>query len=155
MDVIAQAVVCSTKSGDARAVTEARRWDHAALRARMDRQREQRGAAVFIVVLVIMMLTGLGIYAVRSSSLTNRAAGYGRQMTQTHYVADYAVALLVASMDREAENHANLMQGNLVNNPDKGYLAYSKLLRPTCARYSYNWLQGRVAKHNSKQLLFQ
>jgi hypothetical protein len=155
MDVRNKAAQVGADASNVAGKSGSRRSCHGLLKVRIRHHQTQRGAAVFIVVLVIMMLTGLGLYAVRSASLTNRAAGYGRQMTQTHYVADYAVSLLVSSMDKEAENHANLMQGVMVANPDQGCLAYSKLLRPTCARYSYGWLQGRVAKHNSKQLLFQ
>ena len=46
----------------------------------------ERGAAVFVVVLVLTLLSALGLFAVRSATSTNLSAGYSRQMTQTHYM---------------------------------------------------------------------
>ncbi len=53
-------------------------------------QRGERGAAVFIVVMVIALLTAIGIVAARTASLVDTAAGYDRQATQTMYLAAYA-----------------------------------------------------------------
>lgn len=50
----------------------------------------QRGAAVFIVVMVITLLTAIGVFAIRSSSLVDQAAGYDRQGLQTAYLTEYA-----------------------------------------------------------------
>jgi hypothetical protein len=65
------------------------------------RRRSQRGAAVFIVVLVITMLTGIGVFAVRSAITATTASGYDRQMTQTHYISDYAVLTTAAELSTE------------------------------------------------------
>ncbi len=62
------------------------------------RRREQRGAAVFVVVLVITLLTALGTFAVKNATLSNKASGYNRQLTQTHYVTDLAVVATVADL---------------------------------------------------------
>jgi len=53
--------------------------------------RNERGAAVFIVVMVMTLLTALGIFAVRSASLADVAAGYDREGAQAALVAEYAV----------------------------------------------------------------
>jgi hypothetical protein len=50
----------------------------------------QRGAAVFIVVLAITLLTAIGVFAVRTATLVSSAAGYDRQSVQSHYVSEYA-----------------------------------------------------------------
>jgi hypothetical protein len=50
----------------------------------------QRGAAVFIVVMVLTLLTAVGIFAVRSASLADVAAGYDRDAAQASLVAQYA-----------------------------------------------------------------
>ena len=52
--------------------------------------RSQRGAAVFIVVMVLTLLTAVGIFAVRSASLADIAAGYDREAAQASLVAQYA-----------------------------------------------------------------
>lgn len=53
-------------------------------------RRSERGAAVFIVLLVITLLTAVGIFAARSASLVDQAAGFNRQLVQTQYLTDYA-----------------------------------------------------------------
>ncbi len=62
---------------------------HPAL-CRWKRRRAQRGAAIFIVVMAIVLLTGIGIFAVRTASMVDVAAGYERQATQTHHLSEYA-----------------------------------------------------------------
>jgi hypothetical protein len=60
------------------------------------RSRE-RGATLFVVVLAITMLTGVGLYTVHASSLAARAAGNGRQASQADRVAELnALAFLSA-----------------------------------------------------------
>jgi len=51
---------------------------------------QQRGAAVFVVVMVVTLLTAIGIFAVRSASLVNVASGHARQGMQTRLLAEYA-----------------------------------------------------------------
>ena len=53
----------------------------------------QRGAAVFVVVMVVTLLTAIGIFAVRSASLVNVASGHARQGMQTRLLAEYATRI--------------------------------------------------------------
>lgn len=53
-------------------------------------RRSERGAAVFVVLLVVTLLTAIGIFAARSASLVNQAAGFDRQLVQTQYLTEYA-----------------------------------------------------------------
>ena len=62
---------------------------------RRTRQAE-RGAAVFIVVMVLTLLTAVGLFAVRSASLADLAAGYDREGAQAALVAEYAVTASAA-----------------------------------------------------------
>ena len=58
------------------------------VRRRAFKQRKaERGTALFVVVLAITMLTGIGLYAVHSSSLLARAAGNEREALETAYIA--------------------------------------------------------------------
>ena len=59
----------------------------------------ERGATVFVVVLLITMLLGIGMFAARSASLAQSSSGHERQMTQAQYVADYGVAFSKALLD--------------------------------------------------------
>jgi hypothetical protein len=60
------------------------------------RLQRQRGAAVFIVVMVLTLLTAVGIFAVRSASMADVAAGYDREAAQASLVAQYATTATAA-----------------------------------------------------------
>ena len=71
----------------------------------------ERGAAVFIVVMVLTLLTAVGLFAVRSASLADVAAGYDREGAQAALVAEYAISASAAYLANDP--------GTVV----KGYLA--------------------------------
>lgn len=60
-----------------------------ALAAYMAR-RDQRGAAVFMVVMVITLVSAIGVFSMRSASLVDLASGYNRQNVQAAFMAEYA-----------------------------------------------------------------
>ena len=62
------------------------------------RSPDERGAAVFVVVLAITLLTAIGVFAVRNASLVEQAAGYGRQASQTAYLTEYAARAVAAEV---------------------------------------------------------
>src|ERR1700720_2843853 len=66
--------------------------------ARRSTRASERGAAVFVVLLVIVMLTGIGVFATRAAALATQASGFERQMTQTHYLTEYAVLVTAAEL---------------------------------------------------------
>jgi hypothetical protein len=51
------------------------------------RARGERGATLFVVVLAITLLTGIGLYTVHSTGLVAQASGNGRQSLQTAHLA--------------------------------------------------------------------
>ena len=57
----------------------------------LGRRPSERGAAVFVVVMVLSMLTAIGIFAIRAASMAGAASGYDRQNTQNHYVGEYGL----------------------------------------------------------------
>ena len=59
-------------------------------------RQAQRGAAVFIVVMVLTLLTAVGIFAVRSAGMADLAAGYDREGAQATLVAEYAITASAA-----------------------------------------------------------
>jgi len=56
--------------------------------SRSRRRSGERGATLFVVVLAMTMLAGVGMYTVHAASLSERAAGNGRQATQADQVAE-------------------------------------------------------------------
>jgi hypothetical protein len=104
-------------------------------------RKRERGAAVFVVVLVITLLTGLGVYAVRSAGIANAASGYNRQMTQVHFVSDFAIqsAVAVIAGNPEAAKTMMMRGPDLTGiNPDGKCVAWDDLEDPTCYRLSYD-----------------
>jgi hypothetical protein len=62
------------------------------------RRAGERGAAIFIVVMVMTMLTAIGIFAIRAASLGSSTSGYDRQNTQNHYVGEYGMLSVVSEL---------------------------------------------------------
>jgi len=58
----------------------------------------QRGAAIFIVVMVMNLLTAIGVFAVRAAGMGTATAGYDRQNTQNHYVGEYGMLSVVSEL---------------------------------------------------------
>lgn len=65
-------------------------------------RQHQRGAAVFIVMMVVTLLTAVGIFAVRSASLVDVATGYNRQSLQTQFISDYGIMLTTHELSTES-----------------------------------------------------
>lgn len=59
------------------------------VRRRHFRSRSQRGAAVFVVVLAVTMLSAVGLFAAHSATLVDLATGYARLARQTQHLAEY------------------------------------------------------------------
>jgi hypothetical protein len=82
----------------------ARHRDELAVLLRRARQRrEQRGAAVFLVVMVMTIAAAIGIFSMHSASLTDLAVGYSRQSTQAALIADYAARVTANYVERNPE----------------------------------------------------
>lgn len=119
------------------------------------RAGRQRGAAILVVMLVFAALSALGLFAVRSASLTDLAAGYDREMTQTHFIGDYAVYALAADIAIDPTKHAALMEKKPPANYEcVGYVnEFNAGLKPTCARYELSDLELPVTARNSSARL--
>lgn len=56
---------------------------------RAPRRTGERGAAIFIVLMITTLLTAIGVFAVRTSSLVERAVGFARKGSQAFYVGEF------------------------------------------------------------------
>jgi hypothetical protein len=94
----------------------------AAIWSRCSRRRDERGAAVFMVVMVLTLISAIGVFSMRSASLVDLASGYNRQNVQAGFIAEYAARAaatyigdnesLVESTDRVAGCAPNLLSAN-------------------------------------------
>lgn len=57
------------------------------------RRTAERGATLFVVVLVFTLLFGIGAFAARSAHLATASSGFARQQTQVRYVAEYGMMM--------------------------------------------------------------
>ena len=106
------------------------------------RRAGARGAAVFVVVLVITMLTTIGLFAARSASLSTAASGHGRQMTQTHYMTEYAMLGALSELSTERrEGYIKLMTRNDFRD-DCATLVSENVSNRTCYTFSYGSLEN-------------
>jgi hypothetical protein len=110
----------------------------------------QRGAAVFVVVLVVTLLSALGLFALRSATLTNLSAGYSRQMMQTHYMSEYAMTLMAAELGGPArQNYADEMWSGKHVAECVGGAGGGALSNSTCYPVFYTDVESRVQGYNS------
>jgi hypothetical protein len=70
---------------------------------------QERGAAIFIVVMVIALLTAVGLFAARAASLTDTAAGFDRQSLQTLALAEYAGKAGTAQIGSTPSGYINMI----------------------------------------------
>jgi hypothetical protein len=64
------------------------------------RSRE-RGATLFVVVLAITLLTGVGLYSLHSSALVARASGNQREARQTTYLAELGTLAMLSDTSQD------------------------------------------------------
>jgi hypothetical protein len=121
----------------------------------LDRSRRRagaRGAAVMVVVLVITLLLGIGVFAARSATIGTTASGSERQMTQTHYMTEYAMLLAIAKLTPDAAGQSS-PQSYLQRASDSTFGDYGKcmaqasLTRPTCYRLSFDEIQTQFVNN--------
>lgn len=73
----------------------------------------ERGATIFVVVLAITLLTGIGLFTVHSSSLLARAAGNQREATQTAYLAELGTLATLSAIGSSPQAYMNMVDKNL------------------------------------------
>ena len=105
----------------------------------------ERGAALFVVVMVITLLTAVGIFAARSTSLVDAATGYGRQAAQTLALADYGAKLVASEL---GEGRATRVF-QLMDQRDQYCPTYGTVSNQPCYAFDYSQLELRV-QNNTK-----
>ncbi|MRG91962.1 hypothetical protein [Polyangium spumosum] len=81
-------------------MTEVVQRNPSAITRRLARRRE-RGATVFVVVLVIAMLTGIGLFAAQASTIATSTSGISRVTTQSRYFSESAMNAVTAKLSRD------------------------------------------------------
>jgi hypothetical protein len=84
---------------------------------RLRRRRGQRGATIFVVTMVMVLLTAMGIFAARAAALTQQASGFERLSEQTHYVMEEGMYLATAEIARGTDAYLQPVSGNASLDP--------------------------------------
>jgi hypothetical protein len=79
------------------------------IRHRLMKRRDERGATIFVVVLVLGMLTGIGLFAAQSSSIATSTTGAARVSTQSRYFAEASMNAVMAKLSRDLGSHVNFL----------------------------------------------
>lgn len=122
---------------------------------------DERGAAIFIVVMVITLLTAIGVFAARASSLSETASGYDRQNSQNHYVAEYGMLAAVTELGGPSRN-TYLSRLAMQAPGDTGDtcsanagLTFDGGFRPPCYRFLTGDLQAQIATNQSGRAMLE
>jgi hypothetical protein len=70
----------------------------------LKRHSDERGAALFVVVLVVTLLTAIGVFAMHATSLAQLSSGYSRRAAAAMYLAEMAANLRVATIADDGAN---------------------------------------------------
>lgn len=81
-------------------------------RAHYPIRSHERGAAIFIVVMAIMLLTSVGVFSIYSAGLTARGAGFQRLSAQALYTAELGVLTGTGFFSVPGYADANYKQAN-------------------------------------------
>jgi hypothetical protein len=69
---------------------------------------KERGAALFVVVLAVTLLTGVGLYSLHSSTLVARASGNQREARQTAYLAELGTLAMISDTSQDPALYVGL-----------------------------------------------
>jgi hypothetical protein len=96
----------------------------------VDRSQE-RGVAIFIVVMVLTMLSAIGVFAMRAASMATLTSGYDRQGTQNQLAGDYGMLATITEFGTDTGSgqytellkpKADLCFANRGSPADAGYI---------------------------------
>lgn len=69
------------------------------------RRRGERGVAMFVVMMLVVMVSAAGVFVARSSALEIRSSGFVRMAGQTHYVAESGAVSVLAQLRRSCQSY--------------------------------------------------
>lgn len=59
---------------------------------------DERGAALFVVVLIVVLLTAIGAFAAHATAFTQTAAGYSRRASSAFYIGEFATNYVLSEL---------------------------------------------------------
>lgn len=108
---------------------------------RARKRRDERGATVFVVVLVLSMLTSIGLFAAQASSIATSTTGAARVSTQSRYFAEASMNAVMAKLSRDLGSHVNF----LAKQNSKACLGQAAdPFYPQCSRFARGYIENEL-----------
>lgn len=128
---------------------------NAGLKTPRRQRRSERGASVFIVLLVITLLTAIGIFSARSASMVDQAAGFDRQLVQTQFLTEFAGRAVSAELgDGAAKSYLDKVQlGSDVCETNKNVLPLAAGTPIPCYKLYISEIADRVNAKSGTTLI--
>lgn len=122
-------------------------------RTRWASRTGERGASLLVVLLVITLLMGIGLFTAESTRLAVATSGNERRMTQARYVAEYALLVMQSKLSNGlGEAYLKAMSGTYTSNGTTldqcTGQAQANMTAPTCAKLYYNDVKAELAAVN-------
>ncbi|HEX2880473.1 MAG TPA: hypothetical protein VHO25_13160, partial [Polyangiaceae bacterium] len=74
---------------------------------------EERGMAIFMVVMVLMVISAIGIFSARAASQVDLAVGQARHALQAQYTAEFAMRAIAADIAVSPDIYLEMLTGEV------------------------------------------
>lgn len=106
---------------------------------------QERGNALFIVVMVMTLLSAVGMYAMRAASLAAQASGYNRQGVQTAFIAEFAGRSVAAELVGKEQHYFQYISSGADDcRGNRELAALTEPNRPPCYKLDAGEIWERV-----------
>lgn len=108
---------------------------------RAQKRRNEGGATVFVVVLVLSLLTGIGLFAAQAASIATSTTGAARVSTQSRYFAEASMNSVMAKLSRDLGSHVNF----LAKQTSKACLGQAAdPFYPQCSQFGRGYIENEL-----------
>lgn len=114
----------------------------------------ERGAAVFIVVLAITLLTAVGMFAAHSATMVDQASGYARLARQTQHLSELGTVVAAAELGSgTAEPYVRQMAARTDECRSNAGRLTEGDVQPPCYKLFYSQLNARTMALANESLI--
>jgi hypothetical protein len=100
--------------------------------------------AIFMVMMVLMVISAMGIFAARAASQVDMAVGQSRHAMQAQYTAEFGLQAMTAYIAQHPTNVRDMLSGKT-----PGYLGTCVIQNtPTCVRLEWGDIYSDLPTHD-------
>ncbi len=116
-------------------------------------QSAERGTVIFSVVLAILLLSGIGIWAMRFTTLSDRASGYSRLALQAQYLSELGIQTSTAYLALPGYAQANYQIAQTTPDTCLSVKSTTKDLTPFCRTITLDELSSTTTASSTNSVL--